>query len=126
VRASCILKRKEGFVQGYSVHAAADGYAQIIILHALTQSTSDQDQPTILVDAIEANLGARPKEASADAGYRPEANPQALADRDVAGYIVTGRAKHTADPKRAAGGPLTWAMRRKLERAGWPSRHRLK
>ena len=92
----------------------------------ITQSTSDQDQLTVLLDAIEANLGARPKEASADAGYCSEANLQALADRDVAGYVATGRAKHAADAKRGAGGPLTQAMRGKLKRAGWRSRYRLR
>ena len=123
---SRILKSKDGFIQGYNAQAAVDGEAQVIVAHALTQSTSDQDQLTVLVDGIEANLGARPKEASADAGYCSEANLQALADRDVAGYIATGRAKHAADAKRGAGGPLTQAMRRKLKRAGWRSRYRLR
>jgi hypothetical protein len=79
-----------------------------------------------LLDGIEANLGASPKEASADAGYCSEANLGVLADRSIAGYIATGRAKHAADAKRGAGGPLTQAMRRKLERAGWRSRYRLR
>jgi transposase len=123
---SRILKSKEGFIQGYNAQAAVDGKAQVIVAHTLTQSTSDQDQLTVLVDAIEANLGTRPKEASADAGYCSEANLGALADRGVAGYIATGRAKHAADAKRGAGGPLTQAMRRKLKRAGWRSRYRLR
>jgi hypothetical protein len=78
------------------------------------------------VDAIEANLGARPKEASADAGYCSEANLAALGDRGVAGYIATGRAKHAAEAKRGVGGPLTQAMRCKLKRGGWGSRYRLR
>jgi hypothetical protein len=123
---SRILKSKEGFIQGYNAQAAVDGKAQVIVAHTLTQSTSDQDQLTVLVDAIEANLGTRPKEASADAGYCSEANLGALADRGVAGYIATGRAKHAADAKRGAGGPLTQAMRRKLKQAGWRSRYRLR
>jgi transposase len=123
---SRILKSKDGFIQGYNAQAAVDGEAQIIVAHTLAQSTSDQDQLTALIDGIEANLGARPKEASADAGYCSEANLQALADRGVAGYIATGRAKHAADDKRGAGGPLTQAMRRKLKRAGWRSRYRLR
>jgi transposase len=123
---SRILKSKDGFIQGYNAQAAVDGTAQVIVAHAITQSTSDQDQLTVLLDGIEANLGARPKEASADAGYCSEANVQALADRSVAGYIATGRAKHAADDKRGAGGPLTQAMRRKLKRAGWRTRYRLR
>lgn len=123
---SRILKSKDGFIQGYNAQAAVDGQAQVIVAHALTQSTSDQDQLTVLLDGIEANLGAKPKEVSADAGYRSEANLQTLADRGVAGYIATGRAKHAADDKRGAGGPLTQAMRRKLGRAGWRTRYRLR
>jgi transposase len=123
---SRILKSKDGFIQGYNAQAAVDGKAQVIVAHAITQSTSDQDQLTVLLDGIEANLGARPKEASADAGYCSEANLQALADRNVAGYIATGRAKHAADDKRGTGGPLTQAMRRKLKRAGWRTRYRLR
>ncbi len=111
---------------GIQPQAAVDGEAQIIVAHALTQSTSDQDQLTVLIDGIEANLGAKPKEASADAGYCSEANLQALADRNIAGYIATGRAKHAADDKRGTGGPLTQAMRQKLKRAGWRSRYRLR
>jgi transposase/CRP-like cAMP-binding protein len=123
---SRILKSKDGFIQGYNAQAAVDGKAQVIVAHALTQSASDQDQITVLIDGIQANLGARPREASADAGYCSEANLQALADRNIAGYIATGRAKHAADDKRRAGGPLMQAMRQKLKRAGWRSRYRLR
>jgi transposase len=123
---SRILKSKDGFIQGYNAQAAVDGEAQVIVAHAITQSTSDQDQLTVLLDGIEANLGAKPQEASADAGYCSEANLQQLKDRRVAAYIATGRAKHAADDKRGAGGPLTQAMRRKLKRAGWRTRYRLR
>jgi hypothetical protein len=36
------------------------------------------------VDGINKNLGRKPKEASADAGYCSEANLNALADRGIA------------------------------------------
>jgi len=123
---SRVLLTKDGYIQGWNAQAAVDSTAQVIVAHTLTQSMSDQGQLAVLVDAIEANLGARPKEASADAGYCSEANLAALADRGVAGYIATGRAKHAADVKRAVSGPLTQAMRRKLKRAGWRSRYRLR
>ena len=103
---------------------AVDSTAQIIVAHSLTQSTSDHDQLVPLVDAIERNLGRRPKQASADAGYCSEANLEALADRGIGAYIATGRAKHPADGKRKITGPLT--MRDKLKRAGWRSRYRLR
>jgi hypothetical protein len=76
------------------------------------------------MDGIKDNLGRKPKQVSADAGYCSEANLSALADRDVSAYIATGRAKRPGDVKRKITGPLTQAMRDKLKRAGWRSRYR--
>jgi transposase len=124
---SRILKTKDGYIQGYNAQAAVDAGAQIIVAHGLTQSTSDQDQLVPLIDEIKGNLGRKPKEASADAGYCSEANLAALADRDVNGYVATGRAKHpAASAKQNVRGPLTRAMRDRLKRAGWRSRYRLR
>ena len=49
-----------------------------------------------------------------------------MADRDVNGYVATGRAKHPASAKQNVRGPLTRAMRDRLKRAGWRSRYRLR
>jgi transposase len=123
---SRILKTKDGYIQGYNAQAAVDAEAQIIVAHGLTPSMSDHDQLAPLIDQIKDNLGAAPKEASADAGYLSEANLAALATREVAAYIATGRAKRPADGKRNIVGPLVRAMRDKLKRAGWRSRYRLR
>ena len=123
---SRILKTKDGYIKGYNAQAAVDGAAQIIVSHGLTPSMSDHGQLTGLIDGIEANLGRRPKEASADSGYLSEANLSALHARGIVPYIATGRAKHPDEIKRKIGGPLTQAMRRKLKRAGWRSRYRLR
>ena len=122
---SRVLLTKDGYIQGYNAQAAVDAEAQIIVAHGLTQSMSDQDQLVALVDGIKNNLGRKPKEASADAGYCSEANLGALADRGIGAYIATGRAKHPAQAERKRGGPLTQAMRHKLKRAG-RSRYRLR
>jgi transposase len=123
---SRILLTKDGYIQGYNAQAAVDGEAQIIVAHGLTTSMSDCPQLVPLVDAIEANLGRKPHEASADSGYLSEANLAALGERDIEPYIATGRAKHPADSKRQIGGPLTQAMRDKLKREGWRSPYRLR
>ena len=123
---SRVLLSKDGYIQGYNAQAAVDGKAQIIVAHGLTPSMSDHGQLEGLIDGIEANLGCKPKEASADAGYLSEANLAALDCRGIAAYVATGRAKHPAALKRKAGGPLTQAMRRKLKRAGRRSRYRLR
>jgi Transposase DDE domain len=123
---SRVLLTKEGYIQGYNAQAAVDAKAQIIVAHGLTASMSDHGQLGGLIDGIEANLGARPKEASADSGYLSEANLKLMADRAINGYVATGRAKHPAKVKRKLAGPLTKAMRDKLKRAGWRSRYRLR
>ena len=115
---SRVLLTKDGYIQGYNAQAAVDAEAQIIVAHGLTQSMSDQDQLVALVDGIKKNLGRKPKEASADAGYCSEANLGALADRGIGAYIATGRAKHPAQAERKRGGPLTQAMRRQAETRG--------
>lgn len=123
---SRILKTKDGYIQGYNAQAAVDGAAQIIVAHGLTPGMSDQDQLVPLIDGIEDNLGRRPKEASADAGYCSEANLEALAERKIGAYLAIARAKRPADTSRDITGPLTKAMREKLKRAGWRSRYRLR
>ncbi|HEX3499558.1 MAG TPA: IS1182 family transposase [Stellaceae bacterium] len=123
---SRIMKGKDGFVQAYNAQAAVDGTAQVIVAHGLSNSQSDQDQLAPRLDDIRAHLGRPPKEASADAGYCSEANLAALAERNITGYVAVARAKHAADAKRAPLGPLTQAMQRKLKRAGWRSRYRLR
>jgi transposase len=123
---SRILKTKDGYIQGWNAQIAVDGTAQIIVAHGLTPSMSDHGQLEGLIDGIEANLGRRPKEASADSGYLSEANLAALHARGIQPYIATGRAKHPDEVKRKIGGPLTQAMRRKLKQAGWRSRYRLR
>jgi transposase len=123
---SRILKTKDGYIQGYNAQAAVDATAQIIVAHGLTASTSDHGQLVGLLDGVEANLGTRPKEASADNGYLSEANLAAMADRGINAYIATGRAKHPAEVKRKLSGPLTQAMQDKLKRAGRRSRYRLR
>ena len=123
---SRVLLTKDGYIQGYNAQAAVDGEAQIIVAHGLTPSMSDHGQLVPLVDAIEAGLGRKPREASADSGYLSETNLAALDERDIKAYIATGRAKHPADSKRKIGGPLTRAMRTKLRRARWRSRYRLR
>ena len=123
---SRVLLTRDGFIQGYNAQAAVDGAHQIIVAHVLTQSASDHHQLVPLIDGIAANLGRKPKETSADSGYLSEANLQSLADRGIAGYVAMGRAKHPTRQTRNVGGPLMQAMRRKLKRAGWRSRYRLR
>lgn len=123
---SRILKTKDGYIQGYNAQAAVDAEAQIIVAHGLTHGMSDQDQLVPLIDGIKDNLGRKPKEASADAGYCSEANPTALAERNVSAYLATGCAERPAEGRANIAGPLTQTIRDKLKWAGWRTRYRLR
>ena len=123
---SRVLLTRDGFVQGYNAEAAVDAKAQVIVAHTLTNSQSDQEQLAVLLDGIEANLGRKPKEASADAGFCSEANLGALAGRGIAGSVAVARDKHPAAAERKLAGALTKAMQQKLKHAGWRSRYRLR
>jgi transposase len=99
---SRIMKSKDGFVQAYNAQIAVDAEAQIIVAQYVTQSASDSGQLVPLTDAIEANLGRKPRELSADAGYCSEGNLAALEERSIDGYVATGRARDAVAGKGKA------------------------
>jgi hypothetical protein len=78
-----------------------------------------------LIDAAIANAGCLPAEISADNGFCSEANLAGLVERNIRGYVATGRAKHPASGTQS-GGPLTDAMRRRIKQGGHRSRYRLR
>src|ERR1700758_476863 len=90
---SRIMKSKDGFVQAYNAHIVVDSAAQIIVAQDVTQSAADSGQLVPLTDAVETNLGRKPQQLSADAGYCSEANLEALETRGIDGYVATGRAR---------------------------------
>ena len=124
------MPTKSGFIQGYNAQAAVDGAHQIIVAHTLTNSPSDQAQLAPLLDAIKANLGKNPDEASADAGYCSQANLRTLIRRRIEGYVATGRQEHgtkaTTTKRKLKSGTLIARTSTKLKRAGYRSRYRLR
>jgi len=123
---SRVMPTRGGFIQGYNAQAAVDGEQQIIVAHTLVNTSSDQGQLAPLLDAVKANLGRNPDEASADAGYCSQANLRTLIRRRIAGYIATGRQRHgsAAPVGRTSRRTLVERMRTKLKRAGYRSRYR--
>ena len=93
---SRIMKSKDGFVQAYNAQAVVDREAQIIVARDATQEATDKRQLVPMTDAVEANLGRKPEQLSADAGYCSETNLEALEERGIDGYVATGRAKDAA------------------------------
>ena len=123
---SRIMKTKDGYIQGYNAQAAVDAGSQVIVAHGLTQNGSDQGQLVPMIDAIEKNLGRKPKQASADNGYCSEPNLTALAAREIDGYVAPGRAKNPTAENGKMGGPLTQAMRKKIDDGGFETPYRLR
>jgi len=123
---SRIMTTRNGVIQGWNAQAAVDGCAQIIVAHGLIQTTSDHGQVVPLVDAVAANLGRAPAQISADCGYLSEANLAALNDREIDGYIATGRADRPTAHRRPGLGPLTQAMRKKIADGGFDTPYRLR
>ena len=88
---SRIMKTKDGFIQGYNAQAAVvNATAQVIVAHGLDAKQSDQHQLAPIADAIEANLGKKPTQLSADAGYCSDANLAATEEREIDAYIAPG------------------------------------
>jgi transposase len=136
---SRIMKSKDGFVQAYNAQAAVDAEAQIIVAHDVTQSAVDCGQLVPMTDAIEINLGRKPEQLSADAGYCSEANLKALEKRNIDAYVATGRARDAvastvkgevtaATPAGSGVGAPSRveAMRAKIKAGGHESPYRLR
>ena len=96
----------------------------MIVAHGLDAKQTDQHQLAPIADAIEANLGKKPAQLSADAGYCSDANLAALEEREIDGYIAPGRAKHAGEGE--GGGARVAAMREKIKAGGHASPYRLR
>jgi hypothetical protein len=141
------MKSKDGFVQAYNGQIAVDAQSQVIVAQDVTQSPVDSGQLLPMADAVAANLGRKPEQASADAGYCSEPNLAGLEEREIDGYVATGRAKDAvagAAPEKAqdevaataasAPGPApeakaptrVEAMRTKIKSGGHASPYRLR
>jgi hypothetical protein len=127
---SRIMKTPDGFQQCYNAQAAVDATSQVIVAHGLTQSGTDRGQLVPLLDSIQANVGRKPREVSADSDYCTEANLAELQRRKVRGYIATGKQHHgeqaSVKGRPARPGTLRHEMKRRLQRGGWRSRYRLR
>jgi hypothetical protein len=90
----------KSFTQAYNVQAAVDSQGQIIVAAALTQEANDKTQLVPMLEQVAQNMGRKPEQASADAGYFSEA---AVTDEKVAGMellVPPERQKHSAGSER--------------------------
>ena len=110
----------KGFVQGYNAQAVVDSTAQVIVAADVTNEANDKGQLEPAIEQIERNLGAVPKELSADAGYYSESNVMLLQEAGVEAFIPPEKQRHTSKALPAPRGRMPKAlsvkdrMRRKL------------
>ena len=127
---SRIMKTGDGFVQAYNGQIAVDAESQVIVAQNLTNAPTDIQQLTPMLERIKANTNRQAQELSADAGYCSEDNLKELNRRHIEAYVATGRQKHgqvsATDGGRARSKTRINTMRRKLQRAGWRTRYRLR
>ena len=90
---------------------------QIIVAAELTNNAADSDQLVPMLDAVEANLGAAPEQALADAGYRGEEVFEQLHSRPTRCLVALGREGREQLQIDAAKYPHTAAMAARLDSA---------
>ena len=59
----------KGFLQAYNCQAVVDSAHQVIVAARATNQTSDKQQAAAMIEEAIDNVGAVPREVSADAGY---------------------------------------------------------
>ena len=102
-----IMKTSGGsFQYCYNAQTVADDAYQVIVETRLTNRSADCPEFTSMLDGVERNCGARPRQVLADAGYFSEDNVAAAAERGVDALIATGRLKHGETPPTAPRGPI--------------------
>jgi transposase len=124
---SAIMKGPDSFVQAYNAQAVVDADNQVIVAQSLSDRPTDVTLLGELVGQIKTNTGRQARELSADAGYCSEGNLALLARRKVRAYVATGKQRHGRARIDGRGRqPRTQAMRRRLARAAFRSRYRLR
>jgi transposase len=110
---SRIMRSKpDGFIYGYNAQAAVDEGHQVIVATTLDASATDTGALPTLVEQIEQNTGARPKQVLADAGYASDANLAALDAKGIDAYIAVRRERHGRTPAPAPRGRIPAGLSR--------------
>ncbi len=82
------------FLQGYNCQAAVDSAHQVIVAAQVTNRPSDKAQALPLIREIKTNIGALPREASADAGYHSAETVGELHALGVDPFIPPDKTRH--------------------------------
>jgi len=88
---SRIMLTTSGYDQCYNSQIAVDEASQMIVATGLTNNAADRGELIPMIEEAHSNLGKDPQQILADAGYRSEANFQALEARGIDAYVSLGR-----------------------------------
>ena len=108
------------FQQSYNCQAVVDSAHQVIVAARATNQPSDKQQAVVMVEETIGNVGAVPKEVSADAGYYSAKAVDGLYDLGVDPLIAPEKTRHGTRPEPAPRGRIPQVlsprdrMRRKL------------
>ena len=123
---SRIMPGADGIMQGYNAQAAVEPMLLLIVGQTVTEASNDKRQLKPMVELIEQQSGQRPEAILADNGYCSEENLEHLEsaeepERQIEGFIATGKQKHGEHRLPAKRGPLPKGatrvdrMKRKLQ-----------
>ena len=82
------------FMQAYNCQAVVDSGHQVIVAAQATDQTSDKQQAVAMVEETIDNVGAVPKEVSADAGYYSAQAVEGLYGLGVDPFVAPERTRH--------------------------------
>lgn len=88
----------KGFEQAYNAQIAVDSTSQVIVAAGITQEANDKKQLVPMMGTVEKNVGSRPANVSADAGYFSETNVTATELDGINLHIPPDRQKHGEKP----------------------------
>ena len=94
------------FLQAYNCQAVVDHKHQVIIAARATNQVSDKQQAVVMIAETIDNVGAIPKEVSADAGYY---SAQTVADLHALGvdpFVAPEKTRHGQQPPPAPRGRI--------------------
>jgi transposase len=100
---SRIMVSGKEFVQGYNAQAVVDEGEQVIVATGLTNQAPDAQHLPAMIAGVEENLGARPVQILADAGYYSAENAAYCERLGTDALLSVAREKHVLDV-----GPSPW------------------
>ena len=118
----------QDFVQAYNCQAVVDSAHQVIVAARATNQTSDKQQAVAMVEETIDNVGAVPKEVSADAGYYSAQAVESLYGLCVDPFVAPEQTRHgrvAPAPRGRIPSHLSARDRMRPGSFGYPPHHRL-